>query len=316
VLVAAIAMLLLGAPGPSGDPVALSWTAPEACPSPAAGRERVESFLGVPLDRASSRGPLSIEVSITPGTTGFEASIGFGEDGSRRSLVDGDCEVLSDAAAFVVASNIDPRVLDTELEPEEAQPQPEPQPELEAPKPGPEPEPDPRLRVGLAASLLATVRPMLVSGVGPGPALRFALLVGRARIELEGFGAVGQRHFVPDTPTSLRASAVGGSLRGCFAALARPRVELPICAGFEAAAEAAHALRGIIEPRAGWQPWLAIVAGAGGIWRITPRVGLGGGVDLAIAARRPAFSVVNQGTAFSPFPVAVTPWIAVELRSR
>jgi hypothetical protein len=176
-------------------------------------------------------------------------------------------------------------------------------------------EPD-RPRVGVAASMLASLRPMLASGQGPGGGVRVALLFGRVRIELEGFGAVGQRTFVPDTGISLRASAVGGALRGCFAAVARPRVELPVCAGFEAAGVEAHALQGILEPQPDWQPWLGVLVGAGAIWRVHPRVGLGAGLDFAVAARSPAFTVVNQGLAYQPFPVALTPWIALELRSK
>jgi hypothetical protein len=87
----------------------VTWHAPSECPAPSEGRADVAQLLGKKLADIDSELSLSVRIARVSASE-FEASvvIGTGRSARERLLRDARCDVLTHAAAVVVALAIDP----------------------------------------------------------------------------------------------------------------------------------------------------------------------------------------------------------------
>jgi hypothetical protein len=87
----------------------VTWHAPSECPAPSEGRADVAQLLGKKLADIDSELSLSVRIARVSASQ-FEASvvIGTGRSARERLLRDARCDVLTHAAAVVVALAIDP----------------------------------------------------------------------------------------------------------------------------------------------------------------------------------------------------------------
>lgn len=255
----------------------------------------------------------------------FESDRGVDE----RSFSAASCEAGAEAAALVIAVTVDPLgVAETVAEPaagegREEAPEEEPEPAVVEPDPTPEVvEPEPELEPELDEGELS--RPRSRPGEGPrtrprrsdGPRPRVALGVqggggwGPLRLATAGLGLelaiFGERWragvrglWLPprvDVLESGEAARYDGfaiAARGCGVPRfgGERRVELPLCAGFEAGALGGRGTGLTPQPRAASQPWVAAVLGPGLRWAVRPRVALGVDLDLLVSLVRGGFAI-------------------------
>jgi hypothetical protein len=319
------AALLVGEPPPElTERLQLRWEAPEGCPDQGDALERVTRFLGRPPGQADDP-HVRATVRIAERKGLFVAELDLADDDGQRRLEAERCEVVADAAAYVVATMIDPMV---ELPMPEADPgaaadtAPVAEP---APPPGREPavvrerraSPTPRdadrrrirgaLRVGPAIGVGPL--PSVAPGIGGGA----ALLLHRLRIEL-----LAAHWFARPARLADRLGVGGdidlttGAVRVCPVAMLRP-VEIPLCAGFELGSMHGRGV-GISDPAEARLLWAAFSAGAGLVWMPAQRVGLWLDTALVVPVSRPVFSAENVGRVHQPAAAAFSGMMGVEVR--
>jgi hypothetical protein len=315
------------------DAVPLRWSAPVECPDEAALRERVHELVPGLLDRrdvASS----SVEAEILATAEGWSGTVVVrNSDGeTRRTFAAADCEIVTDAAALMLAVALDPVGVVVGLsEPAASEPTPA---EPSAPEPSVEPvqrdepvrpvaaepvELPSALSRGSARPLDLDVGMRVLGGGGYGPTNTgyatiggtLALIGPRWRAELGGLWAI---------PRIVRSDAgFGGSFdgwavigRGCFAPHVR-RFELPSCGGVELGSVRGRGLEELpVSGRASFL-WIALAV-AQGLW-FSPieRVGIGLEIDVALPLNRGVFAIeTNEVQRLAP--VAVRGLAGVELR--
>ncbi|HLT39454.1 MAG TPA: hypothetical protein VK034_24390 [Enhygromyxa sp.] len=287
--------------------VPLRWTAPLECPDQAALRERVDALAPGLLDSRDAAGS-QVEAEIRVEAEGYAATVVVRNDGgeTRRELAAGDCELLADATALILAVTLDPvavsiglgRIESPGLEPRAIEPEPvepepiEPEPvavdpELDMPRDRGLPDRPRRLRAGVR----------VLGGGGYGPTNTgyatvngtLALIGPRWRAELGGLWAI---------PRVVRVDAgFGGSFdgwailgRGCFAPTLR-RLELPVCGGVELGSVRGRGLPDLPSSDRASFVWIAIAVGQGLWFSPIDRVAIGAELDLAIPLNRGGFRI-------------------------
>jgi hypothetical protein len=253
-----------------------------------------------------------------------------GGSGQRRLEAE-RCEVVADAAAYVVAAMIDPTVElplpepDPALEPDRApaiQPATEPEPTRPPEPPSPTPtsvrEPSqlpatPRERIRgalrLGPAMSTGPLPSIAVGLGGGA----ALLLPRLRFELlaaHWFARPARRDDRPAVGGDIRLTT--GAVRVCPLVVRRP-VEVPLCAGFELGSMHGRGV-GISEPAVVRLLWAAFSAGAGLVWMPSQRIGVWIDAALVVPVSRPVFVAENIGTVHQPAAAAFTGMLGVEAR--
>jgi hypothetical protein len=323
-------------PAPSSEPLELKWEAPEGCPAAGEARGRVTRFLGrepgLPGDPR-----VRAHVRITRRNALFVAELDLAsDDGSGQRRFEAErCEVVADAAAYMVAAMIDPSVEPPEPEPAaepELAPEPEPEVEVETePEPvvlAPAPEPRASSSEGAAAPRTASrsrgriggaLRIGPAVGVGQLPSVAagivggVAVLLPRLRLELVATHWLARPARLDDRPEiggDIRLTT--GAVRVCPLVLLRP-IEIPLCGGFEAGSMHGRGV-GVAEPATTRLPWAAFTAGAGLVWMPARWVGMWLDMALVVPVSRPVFVVENVGRVHQPAAAAFAGVLGVEVR--
>lgn len=322
------AALLVGEPLPEdSERLQLRWEAPEGCPDHDDALARVTRFLGRPPGRAEDP-HVDATVRITEHEGLFVAELDLAGDDGQRRLEAGRCEVVTDAAAYIVATMIDPMVDPPlpEAEPVPAEPapvvEPAPPPRREAtPEPAPVPErrtsPTPRASARGRPRAALRVGPAIGVGplpsVGPGIGGGAALLLHRLRIELLAAHWFSRPARLADRPEAGGdIDLTTGTVRVCPVVVLQP-VEIPVCAGFELGSMHGRGV-GISDPAEARLLWAAFSAGPGLVWMPVRRVGLWLDAALVVPVSRPVFSAEGLGRVHQPAPAAFSGMLGVEVR--
>jgi hypothetical protein len=310
---------------PAAEPVQLSWSAPDECPTQSALQAEVERYLGQALDEPRSQRVVAkaIVEAQAEGLT-LTLSVETGVGASVTQVGAPDCKTLTDLTALKVAMAIDPMaVLDhvqkaeaaAVAQPEQPQgPAPEPEPEPEPkPVPKPEPEPKPARTVGGAVRIGANVGWGDLPGFGAGLGVAAALRLSKWQIE------GGADFWFPREARFDDLSGVGGDLRllaghlsGC-AAPAYRTVEFPLCVGIELGSMHGTGV-GLAQPLESRRLWSAALVGPGVTWQPTRIFAIWLRATAAVPLVQPSFFVEDVGDVWRAKPAAIRGSAGVELR--
>jgi len=312
-------VVLLAVPVRSGEPpsgssssstVRVEWSAPARCPDQRWVTGRTEAFLGRTIARAAStEGVARFDVVESAGTFSAHSRIVLGDSEQRRELSDPDCVVVADAAAFVLASAIDPGVQYSDAPPlDEASPPtetdaptaPEAQGTVASRATPPKAAPPPRAAAIPPARATPRAEPAhephsvtptfgvsggVLVGPLPGPAARVgvgaAIAVDRFAATLAAEWALPQESFDGASPGG-SYQRVGSALDVCVLAL-DGRLSVPLCARAEAGAVFGEG-RGLSPSERATLPWVglggavALSVNLGGGFAVGPHVAVTGGL--------------------------------------
>lgn len=304
--------------------VDLVWRAAPGCPPP----ERVLAAVAALLDRAvelDPTGALVVRGDVIADGARFRLELDVDGPGGveRRSLDAERCDVVTEAAALVIATNVDPARTARVLEARGDAPVDPSRVDRAAPGlrgRGADPHGDratvsasgPR-RVGVALSVAGGVALGLTPKVGGWVQGGLGVSIGRAVI-----GVHAGHGFARPTDRSalLRAAMTSAGLRGCFAPT-QGRLAVPLCGLFEAGAVTARV--DVPEAAVLRAPWLGAGIGVGVEWAPHPRIALVGGVDALVAIVRPharATAVDGSTTQYRVAPAAVRATAGIAFRLR
>lgn len=322
----AVTALLLAPPPLEADPgripVALSWSAPQACPTRDAVATQIERLAPSAMLVDSQPAALSVEaiVSETPDGLAADVTVRSDAESRTRTLVAEDCVLLARAVGLVAAVALDPVVVARQLEPQPPAAIPEPEP---VPDPKPEPQPDltgdepdelpfrggprfvssdrpdpPRTRPALdyGARLGLGVGGLVLPGAGPGFVAAPWLGVERFIAQLSVQYWTPRLEELDGVDAGARFQLVAFGARAC-PVLGSGRFRFPMCIGVDLGPMIASG-RGdqIMNERTPVDLWAAAIVQPGFEVALTPRVGLWAAFEAAISVRRPAFHVVQDGS--------------------
>jgi len=326
--------------------VALDWEAPaDECPRGAAVSSEIEALLseaGAPASDPVAASGRAAQSDSGRWTVTIAMTLA---DARTERVIEGEsCRELSSAAAFIIATAVDPRVATLPVaapkppppdsEPEvlpapkpqrvpDPEPDHEPQPERvpdpetprdpsAAPERAPSPEPDPpKLRWALG----------LLGGVGWGPNPTVGGVVGGA------LGLLGRRfraellgqYWTPSQAASAQNQEVGVSVqawhlvgRGCGVPRWRS-LEFPLCLGLAGGAIHGRGTGDLVvdSARVGW---IAATAGPSVLFRLSERFAAGAGVDGFATIATGAFHTDPSGLAHQPRAGGFSAAARIELR--
>lgn len=341
----------LHAPPPAADgrPVDLRWDAPKRCPDEAALRLQVDEILGGSLALPRPR-PLSvIAVVRDEGETLSLRVFTVGEAGMRERALryDRDCELLTRAAAVVIAITIDPASIGrlgpdalTLLDPQEAVPVEERAP-TEAPlaveeptppeqpaqvSPAPEPAPPAPTPPSVATPRGAAWRPRgslralgglsvgELPGVGGGVSGAASLVFRHLRLELVASLWPARRLRLIGTDAESGADFLLWSLgpRLCGAVHPHRLLEVPLCAGLEAGQVQVTGV-GLQDNRRQRVTWVAGVFAPSLVVVVLRRLALWLAPELVVPSRA-SYTIEELGPIFRAQPVAGRFMAGIELR--
>lgn len=323
-----LALIALGSPQAPG----VGWVAPQECPTQGEVEASISALLLEPPDELE---PWQGEVARV--AEGYELTL---EVGVRRRVVSAaDCESLGVAAALIVAVAHDPvsvaAALDAPLqhpiapavesEPEDPAPfvptdtedvveeeaEDEPLPSAARPT-----NPWPRQRSGLQG--LARLSFGVEIGVLPDPGLGFELATGirgeQWRVEVGAIGTVPRQVTAGDNDEfGATSTLIGAQARGCYD-FTRPKLDVPLCGGLEAAGVIARGFGPDLTGRSQTQLWLAGLASGGVAWWARPRFGLAARAELVVGLRQPAVHIDGVGLVFRAGSVGARVWLGPVLR--
>ncbi len=327
--------VLLAASAPEHTPE-VRWLAPDGCPRRAAVLDDVERYLGRPLER-SAESPVVATARVHEVPDGFVLTLLLTTQAGRSEATarNAACGVLARLAALKIAIAVDPMagqrgaapVRARSLEPVTPRP-PTPPPERAQPRTprarsrpakaevAPSAEASPRARPALSARFDVSghwgLLPRPAAGLGATLGLRvrrFSLHAGFDRwlalpVEIH-----------PPHPGVAVVRATTGRARGCWAAVAAARVELPLCAGIEGGMLTAEA-RDLQRSRRTRQPWAALSWGLHLAWVPTPRVAWWVGAPVVVPLLRPGLRTDDGGQFFRAAPLGLRPTTSIEIRFR
>jgi len=318
----------VSAAGPSDDSagkeIQLVWEAPPDCADDQEVRQAVDRYLG--RQEYSDLGEVVVHGTVvTTQPSGFrlhiEVNTPVGQ--TARSVDSETCQALTRAAGLVIAIALDPLKVVDEVERvravAEARQLPEPEPPSE-PEPSSEPEPPlpppapqkSTLRLGLRAS--GGIESGALPKVGAGVALAAAMIWPRWRLELQGIYVTPREHTPYDeTPgAGARLQLGAAAAAGCHV-LARDRLEVPLCLGFEGGAMRADGV-GLGDPKTSHRLWLAAFVAPKLAFVPHPRVALVAEVASVLTIVRPRFKIDDLGPLYSAGFVSVRALAGVEVR--
>lgn len=299
------------------EPLDLRWEAPAGCPGADEARARVTRFLGrAPGLAGDPRVHARVQISEREGLYVAELDLASDDGSGQRRFEAERCEVVADAAAYMVAAMIDPSVEPPELQ-SEPTPTRSPAPVASSPASRAEPRaaarPRPRARIGgglrLAPAISAGPLPSIAAGLVGGA----ALLLPRLRIELlatHWFARPARVDARPEVGGDVRLTT--GAVRVCPLVLLRP-LEIPVCGGFEVGSMHGRGI-GLTEPATTRLPWAAFTGGLGLVWMPSRFVGAFLDASLVVPVSRPVFVAEGVGKVFQPAPVAFAGMLGVEAR--
>ncbi|MBK6917079.1 MAG: hypothetical protein IPH07_06745 [Deltaproteobacteria bacterium] len=299
------------------DAPTVQWHAPPQCPDASAFEARLGALLG---DAAAYDAQAVVTVEPDP-EGGFVAQVrcSAGGDETIREVRGPMCESVADAAALVLAVQIDALAVEATAAVET---RPLPPPPLREPDraalpapvrpPTATPAPPPRRARRLRGAVIVGGGGSFRQVPAPSPAVTVggALLLRRARVELDATWVPGRtaRLPAPDTEAGARVGLVTAALRAGFVPTVRT-VSFPLLAGLEVGDMTALGV-GVTNPRRRHGAWVAALVGAGIAWAPVPRFALRLDPTLALAIARPRFGVAaTEGV--RPLPPA--PVVGVRL---
>ena len=319
------------APAPDAVAMRLEWSAPSRCPNAETVRTDVESL----ARRTIVVDPEATDVlrgQITADGTGHHLVlvVDMGGTVTRRELDAERCETLGRAAGLVAAVAVAPvstaqSVLGTDIPPPSipgpttsspltATATDDPPARSSAARRGPGPATDADVRrtrqpldhaltLGAAVGLSLGLVPRTAAGVQGAVGWQF----GPGRLEAFGGHWFG-RTAVVDADAGVAVRGSGAGLRLC-AAWSRGAVAVPVCVGALALALVATGRGPAVSAASVRALWLGVGPGVGVEWRLRPRLGVRGQLDLAVAARRPGFHLQQGAEARAAFrspPLSLT----------
>lgn len=304
----------------------LEWHAPPQCPDDGAFAARVGALLG---DATTTDAQAVVTVVAEP-DGGFAAEVRCVTAGTAtiRQVRGPVCESVADAAALVVAVQIDALSVDATARAQAGRRTPVPEPTVSAraarrtatpvvpPPPTPAVPPRARrirgaLRLGGGASFRQ------VPAVAPAIEIGAALLVGRARVQLDATWVLERSVRLPPPQDDAGATVtlVGAALRGGFA----PGVgafEFPATGGIEVGDMTARGV-GVRGSRLRHGAWVAALVGVGVAWVPVRAFALRLDPALALGLARPRFGVDapdGARTLYQPPVVGVRLGASLEVR--
>ncbi len=334
-LAAASLCLALGlGPAPPGERVDLRWTGPPDCPA-SVFHAALARYLG-PTDPAAPLFRVRAEVRAEGGRWHLDLDAADVADtaGTRRLTAD-RCEVVVDAAAFVVAQAMGDTIPPPpELPPvtDEHPPAPDPEPPSAAPEPpsvAPEPV-APELAEPSDAPPPATPplpsRPRLraalrlrggLSGVAlPGVTAAFGLVAGlvgpRWRVELTSLGRLPVRKAAADPAIGGRLAMWAVGARGCGVPGVQ-RLEFPLCAGLEVGQVLGRS-DGLTPEGRARSVWAAVTAGSGLAWAPLPWLAVMLEAEVAVALVRHDWRILGLPRLHRLGPVDLRGFAGLEFR--
>lgn len=320
----AFAVALAWSAPSDGRPVPLSWEAPAECPDEGAVRERARALLAASdVDVGETPVRASARVHAIAGGYALDLHLDGGDRVGDRHLEATECAELAHAAALIVAIAIDTSAGTGTPEPEDVERLPPTQP-MQPTQPTSAVEAT-RASVDedTAAPRVIPVDPSgadhhtnrrrlprfaLRGGAGVdvglwrpvGASVAFgAALVGRGyRIELTGrYGAPSIRRARDNRAIGASAQQWAIGVAGCYAPDfdRAPRLELTLCAGFEAGRIHARGTGSAVDARSDRAPWLAGSFGPGLAWRLSSSIAVGLSAEAVVLLGVPRF-VTDRGT--------------------
>lgn len=296
----------------------LEWTAPPSCPGRDDVLARVDELLESspkPHRRVAARGIVTESASKPHYRLDL---VVVGNEDNRRSLNGDDCSHLVDAAALILALDIDPEALtrrenepapndagaSTDAAQSDASTDAAPRSPPVAPTPTTSPAHE-RTRLGMAAGARVVLDvgslPRTTGGVGG------ALAFSHGHFALELAGTAYERRFTVDGPRDGRAGAwvglVAGSAHGCYRRTAL-EVDWRVCLGGELGRESTT---GVNLLRTNDVSGLWSAASAMLLARALPRSAITpvAGVNVVVPIGSPPVLVDNFGTLFDPSAVVL-----------
>ncbi len=321
--------VLAVAPSSASATMETHWHTPPACVTTTALGPRVEA-----LTKRGPSHPVALSLGADQRGGAWTISLHMTDAHRRieRTLHGRDCGTLTEAVALVVAVQLDAMAVSESLpvsfvaaappgpvpEPAPSHPDPSsvPEPEAQPPEPvvtavpasepsprtslaGPRdrppsrasPPPHPRAVVGLGGAGELGVLP----GGGGAVELSAGAVWPRARLEFGGLGSFGPgaRQTQP-VPIGGRFTVLTTVTRAC-GVIARRRFELPLCAALELGAVRATSL-GTLSARTINSLWVAATPGFRPQWVPTPRLAVGGFIDLAVPLIRHRYTATLGNT--------------------
>jgi hypothetical protein len=309
-------MLLLWTSASRAQDVDVRFTGPASCPDSGAVTARVERLLADSPGRRAAQ--VSAVARVRRQRGGYALTLRIEADGStaRRTLREANCEVLAEAAAWLIAVAANPEVQTTGPAPEPvpvappaqaeppapeptpaAQPAAAPAPKPPAPASSPEPSQPrrPRERPGSAVGLMTGLWSDGLGGVHPSLGVHGGLAIGPFLAELRFLHAFARSESLPGTGGDARYASQAFTLAGC--ALFGSRVKAGPCLELSAVRSAGSS-DAVLNSPGGGVFWANAGAGAlvtGRLWR---RLELGAALALALPlSARPEFAVNGASAA-------------------
>ena len=289
--------------------LALDWQAPAACPDGAEVTARVEELVGhLPPERHTFVARGRIELAGT-----YRLDLAVGDGHAARVLTDVDCARLGEAAAIILALDIDPEAL--------SRPPTPPRPEPEHPAPFVPPSPRPRTRPTPAPATREThgalgARIVLDVGSLPRPtaAVAIGLDLARGPVVIAVAGTAYGERFTTDGPRGGSAGAYVDLTTLSALACVRHRFGVAAgagCLGVELGREGTRGV-GIARPETSASLWGAALAMLRvRVWPGRP-IAPAGGLGLAVPVADPDVVIGGAGTVFKPSSVAFRVYVGIE----
>jgi len=296
------------------DAVALSWSAPAACPQTDVVRAGIAELLGgVTEVAAAAEVQVTGEILEEAGSYRLALRVETPSGQTTKTMTAASCKALVDATALISAIAIDPSAVLKEAEPP-VEPPAEPEPPPVEPPTDDTPDPEPGSSRGADFDPRPTAEPRLPSRV---PLVRFAMqafggldLTTLPAVSggVGGSGAVFGAHWRAELGATVlfprtgfaaprAGAAVGlvvGSVRGCWVPTARS-VELPLCGGMEAGAlSGAPVGEAIAGPTDVREAYVGATLGPGIAWAPRPYFALVARTELVVPLLRPTFEIGGQ----------------------
>jgi hypothetical protein len=279
----------------------LEWNAPATCPTGERVTTAIASLLARRVD-LDPTGALRVRGDVTRVTTGWhlELSIDAPSGTEQRRLDAIRCEALTDAAALVIATSVDPRRVAQTLATPRTDVAPTVAPTVETAEPvvsadtldGPPAMPSrararPRVHadLGVLAGPALGLTPQL-TGWLQGDVL---LVIGKAGIGVHGGHAFAR---AGSGSATARVGSTQIGARGCYV-LQQRAFTVPLCGVFEIGATAATGRGANVRTASASSLWVGAGIGTRVQWAPYPRVGLVAGGDALVAIRQPRFHVAG-----------------------
>lgn len=292
-----------------GGAFALTWNAPEACPSRQEVQAELTRLLGGKIQIAQGD-DLDVHASVEHGRAWSVAlaTRRAGRAGGRRFIEAPSCQALAQATALIVALMIDPDAVSAHAQ--EARKEPAPPSSIAA-----APVSRPPRATEFSLSIHVQTRLGTLPGVDIGTGLGFAMVGRRWNLELRGtYGLrrdqVAHSSALPDA--NGRFNILTGALSGCFN-LSQARFAFGPCAVAEAGRVSAKGY-GADAGFAKRAPWVALGGGGYLSLPLGPFLEASLHLDLLVPLWRPAYvfagapGAVFQAPALGALALACIGW--------